>query len=68
MAGQYSPFGIIGQLKEKFGYTHDYILWGQAWVIFLLEIADAPRYVRGTPPSEVVSSASDALKGLVNYE
>lgn len=57
---------MIGQLKEKFGYTHKYILWGQAWVLFLLEMADAPRYVYGKPPIEVEASttAQDAINSM----
>lgn len=64
MAGLHSPFGIIGQLKEKFGYTRHYILWGQAWAIFLLEMADAPRYVKGKPPTEIptVTTVQDAAR------
>lgn len=55
---------MIGQLKEKFGYTHQYILWGQAWILFLLEMADAPRYVRGKPPTqtETITSVQDAAQ------
>ena len=59
MAGLHSPFGIIGQMKEKFGYTHQYVMWGQPWALFVLEGADAPRYVRGNPPVPVVDNTDD---------
>ena len=59
---------MIGQLKEKFGYTHKYILWGQAWVLFLLEMADAPRYMKGKPPTEkeTITSVADAANMFGN--
>lgn len=65
-AGLYSPFGRIGQIKRDCGYTHEYILWGQPWVLFILEMADQARYVKGSPPEEAVtaSSAADAMSGL----
>lgn len=64
MAGLHSPFGLIGQIKEKTGYSHHYILWGQPWILFLMESADAPHYVKGKRPVPVVESAKDAAKIL----
>lgn len=65
-AGLYSPFGRIGQIKRDYGYTHEYILWAQPWVLFILEMADQARYVKGNPPEEavIVNSATDAISGL----
>lgn len=62
--GLHSPFGFIGQIKEKRGYTHNYILWGEPWAIFLMEMADAPRYVRGRRPAPVMESA-DGIKSIL---
>jgi len=64
MDGLHSPFGILGQIKDKRGYTHEQILWGQPWAILLLEMADAPRYVKGQRPAPVVESAKDIHKLL----
>lgn len=47
MDGLHSPWGIIGQIKEKRGYTHDDVLWGTSWLNILMETSDAPRYVKG---------------------
>lgn len=65
MDGQHSPFGLIGQIKEKTGYTHDYILWGVSWLVFLMEMADAPKYVKKRP-AITVDSAADAAGILGN--
>jgi hypothetical protein len=46
MVGLNSPFGLIGQIKEKRGYTHRQVMWGQPWLMFVLEMADQPRYVK----------------------
>lgn len=46
MQGLNSPFGLIGQLKEKRGYTHKQVMWGQSWLMYMLELADQPRYTR----------------------
>jgi hypothetical protein len=51
---------LIGQIKEKRGYTHDYILWGSSWIVFLMENADAPRYIRGKKLVPAVTSAREA--------
>jgi hypothetical protein len=64
MDGLHSPFGLIGQIKEKTGYSHEYVLWGQPWVLFLLEGADAPHYVRGSRPVPVVDSIEEAQQAL----
>ena len=64
--GLHSPFGLFGQLKEKRGLTHDELLWSQPWIMYLLELSDAPRYVSGKPPAPVAESAEDInriLKG-----
>lgn len=59
MDGLHSPFGILGQLKEKRGLTHEQILWSQPWNMLLLEMADEPRYVKGERPVPVAESADD---------
>jgi hypothetical protein len=46
MDGLHSPFGIIGNIKRERGYTHEHILWGEAWINLLMESADAPRYTK----------------------
>jgi len=47
MDGLHSPWGIIGQIKEKRGYTHKQILWDTSWLNILMESADAPKHVKG---------------------
>lgn len=64
MDGLHSPFGILGQIKDKRGYTHDELMWGQPWIMYLLELADAPRYVSGEPPAPVAESAEDLRRIL----
>lgn len=46
MDGLHSPWGLIGQIKAERGYTHEYVLWGEAWINILMERADAPRYTK----------------------
>ena len=62
--GLHSPFGTIGQIRERTGYTLDYILWGEPWINFILEAADAPRYIRGERPVQEVDieTAEDAAR------
>lgn len=57
--GLHSPFGIIGQIREKTGYTLDYILWAEPWVNFILDSADAPRFVKGNRPVEVIEDEKE---------
>lgn len=64
MTGLHSPFGLIGQMKEKTGYSHEYILWGVPWTLLLMEAADAPRYVKGNPDVPVVDNADELMKIL----
>jgi hypothetical protein len=59
MDGLHSPFGIIGGIKERTGYTTEYILWGQAWALFLMEAADAPRYRKGQRPVTIAESTDE---------
>jgi hypothetical protein len=51
---------LLGQIKEKYGYSHEYILWSLPWLQFQLEMADAPRYVREEEQAVVISSAKEA--------
>ncbi len=46
MEGLHSPWGTIGRIKSERGYTHEQVLWGEAWINLLMETADAPRYTR----------------------
>ncbi len=64
MEGLHSPFGLIGQLKEKRGITHEQFLWSQPWSMYLLEMADSPQYVKGEPPAPVAESAADVKRIL----
>ena len=57
--GLHSPFGAIGQIREKTGYTLEYILWAEPWVNFILDSADAPRYVKGERPAPVVEDEEE---------
>ncbi|MDR3057762.1 MAG: hypothetical protein LBU84_06435 [Prevotella sp.] len=71
MDGLHSPFGVIGQIKEKTGYSHEYILWGQPWVMFLIEATDQPRYIDKKPDDdapliESVEVAADMLGKMSN--
>lgn len=63
MEGLHSPFGIIGNIKERTGYQHKYILWGQPWSLFLMEMADAPRYT-DKPAVQVAESAAEIAETL----
>lgn len=67
--GLHSPFGWIGDIKERTGYTHEYILWGQAWILFLLEEADRSRTIdknklKSEENTEVHVSSIAELKAL----
>jgi len=66
MDGLHSPFGILGDIKTKRGYTHHQIMWSQPWAMYLLEMADEPRYVKGDKPAPVAESAEDLRKLLPN--
>jgi len=44
MVGLNSPFGLLGQIKDKRGYTHGYVMWKQPWMMYIIEMADMPRY------------------------
>jgi len=57
---------VIGQIRERTGYTLDYILWGQPWIIFLLEAADAIKHVKGKRPVPVVESSEEVAQILGN--
>jgi hypothetical protein len=63
MTGLHSPFGITGNIKERTGYPHKYILWGQPWNLFLMEMADAPRYT-DKPDARVAESAEEVAETL----
>lgn len=62
MVGLHSPWGIIDQIREKKGYTFDYILWAEPWANYLLASADAPRYVKGVPSDERVFEDSEEVQ------
>lgn len=49
MVGLNSPFGMIGKIRKERGLTLSEVLWGEPWVIYLLEEVDQPRTVNGTP-------------------
>jgi len=55
---------MIGQIKQSYGYSHDEVLWGQPWSLFVLESADAPRYVHGARPVPVLDNADDIRNAL----
>jgi len=59
MDGLHSPWGLLGQVREKTGYTLNYILWGEPWINFLLGSMDAPRYVKGERPAPVAETVTD---------
>jgi len=61
MEGLHSPWGLIGQIKAERGCTHDYLLWNEAWIIILMERADAPRYSKKQKVPVV-----DGAEGLKN--
>jgi len=64
MDGLHSPFGLFGQIKEKRGYTQHQIMWSQPWMMYVLEMADEMRYVKGERQAPVVDSAEDLRKVL----
>lgn len=35
------------------------MLWGQAWNLFLLEMADAPKYIRGEKKDKVLTDLEE---------
>ena len=45
--------------------TRREVLWGGAWINFLMENADQPRYRKGTPPDEVYDNI-EAAKAAFN--
>ena len=49
MVGLNSPFGMIGKIRKERGLTLSEVLWGEPWVLYLLEEADQPRTINGTP-------------------
>ncbi len=50
MDGLHSPWGMIGRIKDERGYTHDQVLWDTSWLNLLIEMADAPRWVKNQAP------------------
>jgi hypothetical protein len=61
MDGLHSPWGTIGRIKSERGYTHEYVLWGEAWINLLMETADAPRYTR-KKHTPIIESAEELDK------
>jgi hypothetical protein len=49
---------MILSLQEKFGCSHDYILWGESWTNLQMKIADAPR----------ISTKKDEVKPIETEE
>ena len=66
MVGLHSPFGTIGNIKREFGYTLDYVLWGESWINLLMQQSDAPRYTKSRQKRSIstASGASDLKKML----
>ena len=64
MEGLHSPFGVLGQIKDKRGYTDEQVLWGQSWIKLMLEMADAPRYVKGGKQAAMFENAEQLKKAL----
>jgi len=54
---------MIGQIKDKRGYTHDQLLWDTSWLNLLMEAADQPRYIKGAPRKVVpVAETAEDIK------
>ena len=46
MQGSHSLFGLIWSLQKETGWSHEYILWGESWMMLQLKLADSPRMVK----------------------
>ena len=68
MVGLHSPFGLIGQIKNSRGISQKEVMWGQPWLLYVLEMADQlrwdPNAKRNTVP--VLDSADDIKNALQN--
>jgi len=64
MVGLHSPFGLFGQIKDKRGYTHSQLMWGQSWLMYILEFADQPRHIKKSKVP--VFDNSNDLKNYLN--
>lgn len=63
MVGLHSPFGTIGNIKKEYGYTLEYVLWGESWINLLMQQSDSPRYSKSQPKHKAESA--DDLKQLL---
>lgn len=59
MDGLHSPWGVLGRIMSERGYTREQVLWKNSWINLLMESADAPKYIKGSPPAPVASSKED---------
>lgn len=50
---------MMGQIRERTGHTREHILWGEPWILLLMEAADAVKYVKGERPVPVVESSEE---------
>lgn len=47
-----SPFGIVGMVAEKTGWTYHYITTGVSWIIIRTMLADSPKFITTPPPAD----------------
>ena len=67
MVGLHSPFGLIGQIKDNRGISHEEVMWGQPWLLYILEMTDQLRWDPDAKTEEnvtIVDSAEEALAAL----
>jgi hypothetical protein len=43
MEGSHSLFGLIWSIQKETGWSHNYILWGESWMMLQLKLTDSPR-------------------------
>lgn len=65
MVGLHSPFGTIGNIKREYGYSIEYVLWGEPWISFLMQQSDAPRLSKQKNKGKTAQGANE-LKELLS--
>ncbi len=50
---------MIASLQERFGCTHNYLLWGESWTNLQMKISDMPRIAKREKKLETDSDIID---------
>ena len=69
MVGLHSPFGLLGQIKDNRKISQEELMWGQPWLLYVLEMADQLRWdpnAKNEDNIPVVDSADAVREALKN--